>query len=57
MAFKGTKIINQWQRRELIDLNGNEGISIAFDGIEGIFSKLYLPHECKNNLATPYDKF
>jgi len=38
MAYKGTKIINQWQRRELIDLNGNEEISIAFYGNEGIFS-------------------
>ena len=38
MADKGTKNINQWQPRERVNLNGNEGINIALDGNEGIFS-------------------
>ena len=38
MADKETKNINQWQPRERVNLNGNEGINIALDGNKGIFS-------------------
>ena len=41
MADKGIKNINQWQKREHVNLNGNEGINIALCGNEEIFSFLF----------------